>query len=542
MPDSYTDITHQSWGNRFQDSLVGALVGLLMFFGAFPLLFFNEGRAVDRARALDEGNQIVISVDTHQVTSTYEGQLVHLIGETDTDDTLKDAMFGVAVDKVIKLQRTVEMFQWQEEEHSETEQLWGGSTRTVTTYTYTKTWSDRLIESNRFKRSEGHENPASMPVTKETFIAKHVNMGDFTLSSSIVSRLNNYQHLPMTAETLGQVQEGVLVQLFRGSMTEGTYSSKSEKKLHLNFGDFFLGQNPAHPQVGDLQIKFKVVRPTTISVVAKQVGSNLVPYPTKEGDSSIELFEYGAVTAKDMFKYAHMSNTRFTWFLRFIGFLVMFFGLSMIFHVLKVAVAFVPFLAEIVEWLGLFLALIMATTLSLLTIAFAWLYYRPLLGITVFLLALGVLYLLKFVRKQPLSGQKYSQKSVESQLPSIEMQPVLVEPRPLSVQPQPLPVQPRPLPVQPQPVSVQPQPLPVQPQPVSVQPLPVQPQPVSVQPQPVSVQPQPLSIEPRPLSIEPRPAPVQPQPLSIEELPQPSLELPNEPALIHETVIPNKSA
>jgi hypothetical protein len=149
-------------------------------------------------------------------------------------------------------------------------------------------------------------------------------------------------------------------------------------------------------------------------------------------------------------------------------------------------VTFVPFLGEIVEWLGLFLALIMATTLSLLTIAVAWIYYRPLLGITILLLALGVLYLLKFVRKQPVSEQKYSPNSVESQLPSMEMQPVLVKPQPVSVQP------------------------------------------ISSQPRPVSVQPQ------KPL--------VKPQPLSFEELPQPSLELPNEPALVPEAVIPNKSA
>ncbi len=519
MPDSYTDITHESYGNRFKDSLVGALVGVLMFFGAFPLLFVNEGRAIDRARALDEGDKIVLSVDTHQVFSTNEGQLVHMIGETDTDDTLKDTMFGVAVDKVIKLQRAVEMYQWQEEEHSETKQLWGGSTRTETTYTYTKVWADRLIDSNRFKRPEGHENPAYMPVSKETFIAKRVNLGDFTLSSSIVSRLNNYQHLPMTAETLGQVQEGVIVQLFRGSITGGTYSANSEKKLHLNYGEFFLGENPVHPQVGNLRIKFHVVRPTTISVVAKQVGSNLVPYPTKDGDSRIELFEYGAVTAKDMFKYAKMSNTRFTWFIRLMGVLVMFFGLSMIFHVLKVAVTFVPFLGEIVEWLGLFLALIMATTLSLLTIAVAWIYYRPLLGITILLLALGVLYLLKFVRKQPVSEQKYYHNSVESQLPSMEMQPVLR------------------VSIEPQPVSVQPQPVSDQPRPVSVQP-----QKVSIEPRPVSVQPQKVSIEPRPVSVQPQKPLVKPQPLSFEELPQPSLELPNEPALVPEAVIPNKSA
>jgi hypothetical protein len=69
----------------------------------------------------------------------------------------------------------------------------------------------------------------------------------------------------------------------------------------------------------------------------------------------------------------------------------------------------------------------------------------------------------------------------------------------------------------------------------------VQPQKVSIEPRPVSVQPQKVSIEPLPVSAKPQKPLVKPQPLSFEELPQPSLELPNEPALVPEAVIPNKS-
>ena len=448
MPDSYTEVTYQPWGSRIQDSLVGALVGLVLFLGAFPLLFLNEGSAVDRLKTLEEGENKVEHIDANQVFSTNEGKLVHLIGETTTDETLKDTDFGVAVNKVIKLRRVVKIYQWQEDQHSETRQKLGGGTEKVTTYTYTKTWQESLIDSNDFKRPEGHENPVEMPVSEDTFIAKQVNLGDFTLSSNLVSKLNNYLRLPMTTETLGQVQEGVRTQLFRGSMTETTSEQDKSRELHLHYGEFYVGQNPVDPQVGDLRIKFQVVRPTTISVVAKQVTSSLAPYTTEVG-GSIELFEYGTVTAEDMFKHAKMSSTLLTWFLRLVGFLVMFFGLSMIFNVLKVMTDFIPFLGNIVEWLGLFIAVIVAATLSLITIAIAWLYSRPLWSITVIVIALALLYFLKFARqpqqpsRQPPQPRQPQQPSLEQPLqpsleqplqssleqplqPSLELQPVLV--------------------------------------------------------------------------------------------------------------------
>ena len=476
MPDSYTEVTYQPWGSRIQDSLVGALVGLVLFLGAFPLLFLNEGSAVDRLKTLEEGENKVEHIDANQVFSTNEGKLVHLIGETTTDETLKDTDFGVAVNKVIKLRRVVKIYQWQEDQHSETRQKLGGGTEKVTTYTYTKTWQESLIDSNDFKRPEGHENPVEMPVSEDTFIAKQVNLGDFTLSSNLVSKLNNYLRLPMTTETLGQVQEGVRTQLFRGSMTETT------RELHLHYGEFYVGQNPVDPQVGDLRIKFQVVRPTTISVVAKQVTSSLAPYTTEVG-GSIELFEYGTVTAEDMFKHAKMSSTLLTWFLRLVGFLVMFFGLSMIFNVLKVMTDFIPFLGDIVEWLGLFIAVIVAATLSLITIAIAWLYSRPLWSITVIVIALALLYFLKFARQPQQPSRQPQQPSRQPQQPSLEqpLQPSLEQPL----------------------------------QPSLEQPL------------------QPSLEQPLQPSLE------QPLQSSLEQPLQPSLEL--QPVLVPETIVPNKS-
>ena len=46
--ESFTDVSHTSWGGRIKTSFKGLLFGLILFLGAFPLLFWNEGRAINR--------------------------------------------------------------------------------------------------------------------------------------------------------------------------------------------------------------------------------------------------------------------------------------------------------------------------------------------------------------------------------------------------------------------------------------------------------------------------------------------------------------
>ncbi|MFZ4710808.1 MAG: TMEM43 family protein, partial [Zwartia sp.] len=66
--------------------------------------------------------------------------------------------------------------------------------------------------------------------------------------------------------------------------------------------------------------------------------------------------------------------------LRFLGFLMMFFGFMLFFNPLTYLVAWIPFMGKFLAygiWVVIALAsFITATILSLLTIALAWLYYR----------------------------------------------------------------------------------------------------------------------------------------------------------------------
>ena len=43
MVDKFVETTTKSWGSRIVGSFMGIIVGIILFLGAFPLIFWNEG-------------------------------------------------------------------------------------------------------------------------------------------------------------------------------------------------------------------------------------------------------------------------------------------------------------------------------------------------------------------------------------------------------------------------------------------------------------------------------------------------------------------
>jgi hypothetical protein len=371
MADSFSETTSQGWISRLVGSIKSVVVGLVFVVVSFPLLFWNEGRAVRTARSLEEGAGIVVSVAPTSVDPAKDGTLVHVSGPARTEDTLADPMFGVSAN-AIKLIRDVEMYQWDEEKESKEEKKLGGGTETKTTYTYRKTWSSRVIDSSGFRESQGHENPSRLPVEEEKWVASKVTLGAFTLSAPVLDQLNETEDVPVDASRL---------------------PAPMKTKVQASANSYYMGNDPATPEVGDVRITFRAVRPATISVVARQVADSFAPYAAQAGDE-ILLVDYGERSAAQMFKAAQDANTMLTWLLRFVGFFVMFLGLVMAFRPIVVFADVVPLFGTLLgAGIGVFAGLT-AVILSLLTIAVAWIFYRPILALTLVALAAGSLVLL----------------------------------------------------------------------------------------------------------------------------------------------------
>jgi hypothetical protein len=366
--DSFTEVTHESWFSRIGGAIKGFLVGLLLFVVAFPLLFWNEGRAVKRYKTLKEGGGAVVSVTSESVDPDNAGKLIHTTGKADTDATLTDSVFGVS-SNALKLKRVAEMYQWKETSQSKTRKKVGGGTETVKTYSYSKTWADRPINSTNFKKPTGHQNPQSIPYGFAEQIADEVTLGAYVLSASLLGKIQNFESLPVGSDS--------------------PLPEQLEGKAKLYDGGFYIGADPASPQVSDTRIKFKVTKPTEVSVIAKQVDSTFEPYATKAG-GTIELLQTGVHTANAMIQKAQENNKILTWILRLFGFILMLFGLNMILRPLSVIADVWPILGDIVGAGTGIVSFLLASILSLITIAIAWVVYRPLLGIILLVVAYGL--------------------------------------------------------------------------------------------------------------------------------------------------------
>lgn len=355
MSDQFTEVTNQSWFGRIKDTFFGAIFGVLLLGIAVAVLFWNEGRTVKREQALKEGAGVVVSVAADKIDAANEGKLVHLSGLADTQETLSDPEFNVSV-KAIRLKRTVEMYQWQEQSKSETKKKLGGGTETVTTYTYSKAWRDSLVNSGSFKNPEGHQNPAVMQYQSTSANASAVTLGAFRLSPALISAITSFAALPKDAlpAPSGNMR----------AMPDG----------------YYIGADLNAPAIGDYKISYSVVMPTDVSVVAKQVKDTFEAYSAKSGDT-IALLETGTHSAAEMFKTAQEENAMIKWALRVVGVIVMFIGCSMMVKPLSVLADVIPPLGSLVGFASGLAAFFVSATFSLMTISVAWIFYRPLLGI-----------------------------------------------------------------------------------------------------------------------------------------------------------------
>lgn len=379
-----TEVQTESYFSRLGNSFKGIGGGLLLFLIAFPLLFWNEGRAVKRAKALETGAGAVVSVQADKVDPANEGKLVHVTAKADTKDVLTDPLFKIS-STAIRLERRVEMYQWKQNESSKTEKQLGGGTKKTTVYTYEKVWSDKPVNSAYFKEA-GHENPG-FPFESEKLRANHVTLGDFLLNDSLVDRLGDSRKLPVPADyklpaALSGKSDAAYVHVSRKSSAP---SQVSQEQPADNAGD----AAQTEPAIGDLRISWYAVVPHEVSIVARQTGKTFSAYPV--GSESILLIADSVQSAEAMFQSAQSANSAMTWFLRIAGLVMMYVGLSCVLRPLSVLMDVIPFLGDLIGAGISLISFLIALPCTLVTIAVAWIYYRPLLGIGLLVVAAALI-------------------------------------------------------------------------------------------------------------------------------------------------------
>ena len=165
--------------------------------------------------------------------------------------------------------------------------------------------------------------------------------------------------------------------------------------------------DPNSPQIGDVRISFQAVKPQDITVAAAQTKGTFSPW-SAPNQTLVDLLKPGIFTKDALFAAAQGENVTMTWILRLGGFLLMAVGIYLVFKPLVVLADVLPFFGNLLSMgIGLFAGGI-ALVLSLLTIAIAWVFYRPLVGVG--LLVAGVVVLAGLVAlsrgKKKLPAQK----------------------------------------------------------------------------------------------------------------------------------------
>jgi hypothetical protein len=401
------DIETVGWGSRLGKSLVGALIGVVLFVVAFPLLIWNEYNSVQTIRALEEGAGQCVSVPADKVDDANEGKLVHTTGEATTPETLKDVQFGVSAN-ALKLTRTVEIYQWTERSETKTEKQAGGKEVKVTKYYHGTKWVQEPMNSSNFHvddaTGELYENVGTLPYAKGDVYAKEPKLGAFKLTKGQVDELGEKvtpqdKALPVTKEMLAAlpkdvtdhdrltINDGAFYLPYKAKTDEvpppdGATASKDDMKD--------LKDDAKGPQIGDVRVTFLAVKPQKISVMARQDHGSFVAWKSSNGKEVNDL-RTGEQTKEQMFEQLQGENAARTWILRAVGFALMAGGIFLVGKPIAVFGDFLPMLGNFVEGVLLVVAVILALPLTLITIAVSWVVVRPLIALP--MLAAGVLVL-----------------------------------------------------------------------------------------------------------------------------------------------------
>ena len=380
--DSFTETTSRSWLQRIVSSFVGALVGLVLVIASIVAIFWNEGRAIETARSLAEGAGAVVSVDARNVDPANEGKLVHVMGAASATAPLADPQFPVKANG-LRLLRDVEMYQWRQDERSETRNKLGGGTETVTTYAYSREWKDSRNESSVFRQPDGHANPP-MAFTRRDLVAADAKLGAFSLPPALIGKLGDGARYDVDPASLaGQAAQTPPEQVVDGAI--------------------YIGANPADPRVGDLKVSYFLVANGPVSAIGRQTGVRLSPYQTKSG-RGLYIIDSGELDAAQMFKQAERENAILTWAVRGGALVAMWIGFALILSPLSVLASVIPFLGGLVGAGAGLTSFVLTLVIGPLMVAIAWFAVRPLMSIGIVAAGLLAAFLVSRLKSSRRSG------------------------------------------------------------------------------------------------------------------------------------------
>ena len=372
---AYTETTTTGYGSRITSSLKGILTGFLLIIAGTILLWWNEGRAVKTAKSIKNAvEQTTPVADLSTYNQALNGQMICASGFATTNDYVSDPYFGIG-ETAIRLERNVEFFQWVEVSQTKTEDKVGGKQETTTTYTYSKAWTSHPVNSSEFKDPEyqGKNFVVMSNLESADFQAKNVTVGAYILPEGMISSISGSEpmNVSLAADKISDLNKTVAQSLSKGDSLNFVTVSQNQ---------VYLGENSNNPAIGDVRITFTKVMPANVTVWARVVNNTFEHYVDAKHGKGVGGLYMGIRSLDSLQEQAESSNNFMTWLLRIVGFLLVFFGLKGLFGLLIAILKVLPFLANIANVAVSVVCGVVGFAWSLVIIAIAWLFYRPVLA------------------------------------------------------------------------------------------------------------------------------------------------------------------
>ena len=450
---AYTETTTTGYGTRVGNSFRAIGSGILLFVLGTALLWWNEGRAVKTEKMLDEaGSKYVEMENPNKKDASLEGELICGTALATTEDSLTDADFGIGA-KAIALRRTVEYYQWVEHSQTKKEDKLGGKEVSTTTYTYSKQWVSSPVQSSQF-HDPAYQNKNMVLTTVEEAdqYAENVSFGAYKLPESLIHSISSREgiDLALAEDLLAQfdkntqaayerfygvqksiqqptqqpqqpvaqaIPDSILallpdsvkaqldsLQAVNDSINKQMANAENKKDLnyiHQAGNVLYFGRVPGAPEVGDVRVTFEKVVPAKVTVMAVVDGDTFKPFKAKNG-KRFQTLVMGAKSGDEIIEAEKEANNMILWFLRILGCLMVIGGLKGIFGFIETILKVVPFIAGIFGWGVGLVCTVLGIVWSLIVIALAWLFYRPLLGISLLVIAGFLIWVFAFKGKDKL--------------------------------------------------------------------------------------------------------------------------------------------
>lgn len=443
---AYQEVKTTGYGTRVKNSFGGIIPSFILFFAATALLWWNEGRAVKTDKMLNETEKVCVDMENpNKIDASLDGEVVCASAMATTEDSLFDKEFNLA-EKAISLQRVVEYYQWVEHAQSQSEDKFGGKEVTTTTYTYSKEWVPRPIDSGAFHDPAFQgKNYVVASYEDAGQWAENVTFGAYKLNESLthmimskeavvlsldpkglegidksVAAVYNKNKAPQPAPTQPAVAKDSAA-VAKDSVTVVPDSVPQDNKVDLEYvhqagNVLYLGKSANSPEIGDVRITFNKVVPATVTIVAQVKGDTFKAYKAKNG-KRFQTLRMGKKDADEIFESEHAANKMWLWVFRIIGVLLVIASLKGIFGFLSTLLKVIPFLSNIIGWGVGVVCTVVGIAWSLIVIAVAWLFYRPLLGIALLAIAGFLVWVFAFKGKDKLAAmaRKRGQNTVPQQ-------------------------------------------------------------------------------------------------------------------------------